>query len=496
MPNKPKLPPQMGKPLLFIAAFALGVVSMPLVFGLLTKYHLKGMVKDSNLPEGILLEVKSYDLGYFSSHALMNVIIMDPKQLNQPTELPHNVITFNVEADIKHGPFFKAGKLDTRTGLAHIHAYLEPDDIALSNEALEKTLAAIFIETEIVSLDATLSLTAALNAHLHSSDANYHADDGTVSWGGVDGTLFISRNNNVMDASLDISPMLLQATNKSSLDFSRISILSKAKRKDDMPWTGEQAINIPSFYMQDETGREIRFSNLIFTANSDIKDKLASVHVEGKADNLQLYTQIINDTKISMIIERLDAKSLIDFSKVTQKNVNELNEEEKRALTQALVTMLSPGASFKFSHNMNIEEGPVNADITVEFPNLSDNLKTDPIETVAQRLMMELQASLAMQTPNKWLETTLYNIALAKLPPNTPDQVDPVTKKKISPEEALRKDIDNQLKTLSQAGVLINDGTHYAFHLNYDKGNIILNGNKLTQEDITKLMNLFSDKQQ
>lgn len=484
----------MRKPLLFGAAFLVGIVTMPLVFGYLTKYRINTMLTEAKLPEGIILEMKSYNLGYLSSHAILNVMILDPKQLQQPTEVSRHVITFNIEAEINHGPIFNAGKLEHRTGLAHIHAYLEPDDIALANEDFAKTLASIFAEKEIVSLDATINYTGALSAHLHSSDANYHADDGSVSWGGVDGTLYLSRNNNVLDASLDISPMLLQAENKSSLDFSRISILSKAKRNDDMPWVGEQAINVPSFYMRDETGREIRFSNLLFTASSDIKNKLASVHVEGKADNLQLYTQAIQDTQITMLIENLDAKSLVAFSKVTQNNVNELNEDEKRALTQALVTMLSPGALFKFTHKMDIAEGPVSAEISVQFPNLSEAVEKDPIETVAQRLMMELDASLSMETPSKWLEDTLYNIALSKLPPNAPTQVDPVTKKNITPQEALRKDINDQLKTLSQAGVLINDGTHYAFHLNYDKGNIVLNGNKLTQEDITKLMNLFSNK--
>lgn len=484
----------MRKPVLFIAAFVIAAVTMPLVFGLVTKHRLTSLISEAQVPEGILLELKSYDMGYFSSHALLQVMVLDPKQLQEPTEIPRNVFAFNVEADIKHGPIFMGSNLNAHTGLAHIHAFLTPESIAPANKELAKTLAAIFTEKEVISINASLSLFAALNATLQSSNANYQADDGTVSWGGIDGSLYLSSNNNVMKATIDIAPMLLQAENTSSLDFSRISIISDAERDDDMPWTGEQAINVPSFYMKDENGREIRFSNLLVTANSAITDDIAHMHVEGKAENLQLYTQKIENTVISMDVNNLNAASLVAFSKVTQNNMSELSDDEKRALTQALVNMLSPGAVFKFSHEMTIPEGPVNALVQVKFPDLSEAVKKDPIETIAQRLMMELNASLSMETPSAWLEDMLYNIALSKLPANAPSQTDPVTKKSISPQEALRKDINDQLKALSQAGVLISDDSHYAFHLNYERGNIVLNGNRLTQEDIAKLMGLFSGK--
>jgi uncharacterized protein YdgA (DUF945 family) len=485
--RQPSPKKSLKNPLIFVGAFLFALVTMPFVFGSLANYRLHQLVKDAKLPDGIILEIKSYDQGYLHSQLLMNVLIIDPKQLQQPNEIARNVVSFNVAADINHGPFFNAGRLGFNSGLAHIHAYLKAEDIAMDNAAFAQTLDDIFTEQEIVSLDATLSLLGALKVNIHSSDANYQADDGSVSWGGIDGTLYISGSNRVMKASLDVSPMLLQASNKSSLDFSRISIISDAHRKGDMPWIGEQSINVPSFFMRDETGREVKFSNLIFTAKSDIENELASVQVEGKANNLQLYTQAINDTQISMKIDRLDAKSLVTFSKVTQNDVNTLDEEEKRSLTHALVTMLSPGATFTFTHNMMLNEGPVNADISVVFPDLTDNIDKDPIETVAQDLMMKLSASLSMQTPSQWLEDTLYNIALSKLPPNASSQKDP--------QAALRHDINDQLKTLSQAGVLLNDGTNYSFLLKYELGNIILNGNKLSQEDITKLMNLFSGKQ-
>jgi hypothetical protein len=69
-----------------------------------------------------------------------------------------------------------------------------------------------------------------------------------------------------------------------------------------------------------------------------------------------------------------------------------------------------------------------------------------------------------------------------------------VTNQKITPQEALHRQIKNQLKTFTQAGILVSDETHYAIHMNYDNGVITLNGNKLTQDDLIKLMSVISKK--
>jgi uncharacterized protein YdgA (DUF945 family) len=481
----------MRKILLFSAAFILAIATMPFVFGLLTEHRINNAIAQADLPEGVLLELKSYDRGYLKSHALMNVTLVE-LQPAESTSSPAKMLSFNVEADMRHGPFFKAGKLGYRTGMSHIHAYIKPEDLGMANEELAKTISAIFADKEIVGVDAILNILGDFEAFFHSSAANFNADGDSVTWGGIEGNIALSRDNNKIKTSLNISPMLLQSKNKASLDFSKISILSDATRETGMPWVGEQSLNIPSFFMRNEQGDEVRFSNLLVTAASEVKDNLASAQMNAKADNLQLLSQLIQETQLRFSVDKIDAKSFVEFSKITQNNINDLTEEERSELTLSLISMLSPGTLIEFQHDMNIAEGPVNTKLTVQFPDLTQADDKLPPEVLMQRLFTEITAALSMQAPSQWLEASLVRIALGDLPADAPPRIDPVTKAKMTAQEGLQLDISNQLKALSQAGVLVNDGTHYAFQLNYQNGGIMLNGNKLTQDDIMRLMAMFS----
>jgi uncharacterized protein YdgA (DUF945 family) len=481
----------MRKILLFSAAFILAIATMPFVFGLLTEHRVNNAIQQANLPEGVLIEVKSYDRGYLQSHALMNITLVDI-QAPETSEQPPKILTFNLEADMRHGPFFKAGALGYRVGMAHVHAYIKPEDLGMANEQLAKTISAVFADKEIVGVDAVLNMFGDFDSQFHSSAANFHDDGNSVTWGGIQGKLYLSGDNNKIKTTLNISPMLLQSKDKSSLDFSEISIISEAKRKTDMPWVGEQSLNIPSFFMRNEQGDEVRFSHLIVTAGSKVEGKLTSAHMDAKADNLQLLSQLIQDTQLRIAVDKLDAKSFIEFSKITQNNINDLTDDQRRDLTLSMINMLSPGTLIEFQHDMNIAEGPVNTKLTIQFPDLTQADDKLPPEVLTQRLFTEINAALSMQAPNKWLENSLVNIAASSLPADAPAHIDPVTKVKMTAQEALHHDISNQLKALSQAGILVNDGTHYAFQLNYQNGVITLNGNKLTQDDIMRLMSMFS----
>jgi uncharacterized protein YdgA (DUF945 family) len=481
----------MRKILLFSAAFILALVTMPFVFGLLTEHRIKSTLAEAELPEGMILGLKSYDLGYLNSHAVVNMTILDA---DHPQATPIQTLSFNIEADIQHGPLLKSKDNTYHQGLSDIHIYIKPEDLALANESLAQSIQKIFADQNILSIYTTLGLNGTLNSHLHSSAANYQAEDGSINWGGVNGDIKMTGDNNEVDVVLDIAPMLMQTSTHASLDFSRISLLSNAKRHDEMPWVGEQALSIPSFFMRDDNGHEMRFSNLLINAKTNLDGKLTDMNFSAKADNLELYKQPISDMKLDMSISKLDAKNFVKFSELSQTNVSLMSDEEKSAFTRIVINMLSPGTLFEFKHDMNIPEGPINTQITLQFPQITEALDKEPNEILSQRLLKEINATLAMQTPKQWLENTLYSLGLPQIPADAPAVIDPVTDQKITPQEALHRQIKNQLKTFTQAGILVGDETHYAIHMNYDNGVITLNGNKLTQEDLIKLMSVISKK--
>lgn len=479
----------MRKILIFVVAFGLALVSMPFVFGLLAEHRIKSALAQADLPEGMIVEIKSYDLGYRHSHALTTVSIIEPPQPGAHEAAPAEKLSFNIEADITHGPWIKSGP-----GLAQVHVYIKPEDLALANEQLAESIRKVFAEKYILSVDTHIGLTGTLHSLLESSPANYHGEDGSITWGGAKGEILMAGNNNQVDVMVDIAPMLIQANNQASLDFSRISILSNAKRSNDMPWVGEQSLSIPSFYMKDQTGSELRFSNLLMTGKSGVEGKLTDMHFTVKADDLEMYKQKMTNLSLDLMISKLEALNFVKFSNLSQTNMNMMTEEQKQEFTRIVINMLSPGTAFDLKHDMKIAEGPVNSQLSLKFPDIAASLNKETNEALAQVLLKDIQASLALQAPKKWLEETLYSLGTAQIPANAPAMIDPVTNQKITPQEAIHREIKNQLKTFTQSGILVADETHYALNISYDAGAITLNGNKLTQDDVVKLMKVISGK--
>lgn len=485
----------MRKPLIFLIAVIFAFATMPFVFGVFTKYKLEKIVSELKPPQGVFIELADYELGYLNSYARINIKMYDPKEAMQPAELPTKSFEFNTHLDIKHGPFFKSDD-GFNVGFAFIHNYTRLRDIIITDEVALKGIEEFVGTNELISFHAIVGLTGSLTGRMHSTNLNYQSDDFSINWPGAEGYLYLSGDSNTLDANLDIAPMLLNAKDDVVVDFSRMTFASNAKRESNMPWMGEETFSIPAFYLRDNEGNEIRFSNFIVTAASTINKNLANVTVEARADNIKFFEQEILDTKFSLILDHLDAPSLMKFSEVTKGDEAKLTDKQKQQLTFALIDMLSPGALFSVEHDMKLPEGDIKAKVFVQFPDLSAQKDVEPPEAIAQKLIMRLNAALNFQAPTVWLENMLHSIAVNKLPPNLPAQKDPTTGQMVSPQQALRTDIKNQLSAMGQAGVLVTDDKHYSLQLDYENGNIILNGNTLTQEDINNLMQLFSNEPQ
>lgn len=466
------------------------ILLTPLIFGLMAKHKLNQLIAETALPNGLNIRLQDYDMGYLRSHAVLEVTLFDPESLNAPAELPKQTITFYTQADIHHGPLAYTDD-GLHFGMGYVHAYITPGDIGVNSIRQAFENKEIFGSDKVVDIHALLGMTGAFSIEVESSPISFKTDASFVKWDGMKAVWYLSGNGKAMSFHFDISPMVLQGENESALEYSRIVITSDATRKDDTPWVGEQSINLPMFYFKDEHGNLIRFNNMMATAISEIKQQLAHVNVSARADTIQIMNQAIDSTELNVDLSNVDAASLVRFSQLSQGNSKSLTPEQRKALTYTLIDMLSPGAQFNLSHDVKMPEGEAVTNIHIDFPNLSDIKNNEPPETIAQMLIMQLQAGLELSLPSEWLENTLYNIALAKLPANAPSQVDAATGQTITPQQALRKDIKNQLATLSSNGILVSDNKDVAFNLQYNQGNIVLNGQTLTQEDLNKLMSIF-----
>lgn len=470
------------------------LVASPYLMGLWAKKEVKRLVAVTPLPPGLYLEVQDYQLGYISSTFTLYVKMLDPAMAFEPAEIPKHEVEFLSQARIQHGPLLMTNR-GLCMGLAYLHGTLAIDDLIMLTSETKQGLRSYFEDSELISIDATLGLTGSWEGTFDSTRVNFDDPQGKVQWGGISGELqyFGGLRTPENKIGIKISPLLLQSKSEhpAIVDSAQIKIFSNTLMTEEGLWVGSQFVEIPAFYLKDEQSNEIRFDHFKAMSKSNIEQNLAQVQLKAGADNIIFFTQRINTIDFNVSIDKLDAKSLVEFGSVANTSSNSMTNKERQALTFALIGMLSPGAELNLNHLMKLDEGDVVAKLKMVFPDLSKERTQQPPETIAQQLIMKLDALLSLTMPMHWLEDSLYRIALARLPENAPPHKDPKTGVVIPAKDALRNDINDQLKILSEQRILINNGTTYTFLLGYKDGVISLNGTVLSQEDIQKLLSVF-----
>lgn len=470
----------------------------PYLTGLWAKKQVHQLVAKAPLPPGLYLEIQNYDLGYMTSTFTLYVKMLDPAMAFEPAEIPKQQIEFLSQATINHGPIFKT-KRGLGLGIGHLQGTLGMDDLIMLSEETKKNVQAYFEESELFNIEATLGFTGYWNAHFESTRVQFDDPNGTIQWGGISGEIQYSGGLHSPKNKIGIlvSPLLLQSKTEhpAIVDSAEIKIYSDTAMSKEKLWVGSQTIQMPAFYLKDEQNNEIRFDHFQATSQSDIKDNLAEAQLKASAKNITFFSQKMKNIDFSMNISKLDAKSLVEFAALSNGSSNTMTNKERQALSFALIGMLSPGAEFHMNHVMNMDEGDLTATLDFVFPDLSKARDQEPPETVAQQLIMKMSATLSLAMPNTWLQDTLYRIALARLPENAPSHKDPKTGVVTSAKDALKNDIIDQLKTLSEQRIIVDDGKQYTFLLGYNQGAISLNGTLLSQEDIQKLMSVFKPQE-
>lgn len=470
----------------------------PYLTGLWAKKQVQQLIAKAPLPAGLYLEVQNYQLGYLSSTFSLYVKMLDPAMAFEPAEIPKQQIEFLTQAKIHHGPIFKT-RNGLGIGIGHLHGSLGMDDLIMLSEETKKNVQAYFEESEIFNIEASLSFLGYWDAFFHTTRVHFDDPNGSIQWGGISGQMQYSGGLGTPKNKIGIliSPLLLQSKGEhpATVDSAQIKIYSDTSMSKEKLWVGSQTIQIPAFYLKDEQNNEIRFDHFQVVSKSDIVDEQAQAHLKATAKDVTFFSQKMKDINFSVDVSKLDAKSLVEFAALSNNSSNNMTNKERQALSFALIGMLSPGAEFHMKHAMDMDEGVMTAALDFIFPDLSKSRDQEPPETIAQQLIMKMSATMSLAMPNHWLEDTLYRVALARLPENAPPHKDPKTGVITSAKDALRNDIADQLKTLSEQHIIINNGKDYTFLLGYNQGAISLNGTVLSQEDIQKLMSVFKPQE-
>lgn len=471
----------------------LTLAALPYFSGMLAKYQLKNFIETLVLPEGVSIQLSDYHVRYARSWAQLEITVEEPAYSDLPLsgffEHEGQSHVSYVRLKIFHGPIFPTETERLAVGLGRVAFYAKAKDIAPANATLQDALENFFEKNELLSGNTRLGFFGNLVTTFSTAPAYYKSPEGSLSFEGVNGTLIVSLDLNRINLDLHVSPLLLQGKHNSVIDMAAMTLTSDGERAENTPWVGTQTMSLPSFYLHDEDGNTVRFSEFLLDTASQVKKGTANITLHATAKDLDIFEQKISLASFKLILDNLNAKGLADFSRLAQ-NADNLDEEEWHdARRLALIDMFKQGANASLDYDLTVPEGKVLAQANVDFPDIQKEKGTP--EHFAQQLILKMKASLSLHAPLMWLENTLFTMTLPHLPADAPPVVDPHTKKTVPARDALRIEITDQFNALNAAQVLITDQGNSAFSLRYESGSLFLNGKPLTSEDLVKLMTIL-----
>ncbi|MFI4955695.1 MAG: DUF945 family protein [Gammaproteobacteria bacterium] len=479
---------------LLIGLFAFLVLgSLPYLSGLIVEYQLNNFIGNLALPEGVSVKVDGYHVRYARSWAQIEITATKPAYPDMPFasffKYTGDTHVSYIRLKIFHGPIFPKENDRLTMGLGRIAFYAKANDLAPANAILQDSLENFFEKNEIIAGNATLTLLGNLDIDFATAPAYYKSDEGSLSFEGVTGKASVSTDLNRIKLDLHVSPLLLQGKHDSMIDMAAMTLASEGERSKNSPWVGKQTMSLPSFYLRDEAGNTIRFNQFTLDTASHVKSGLANITLNAAANDVEFFNEKFINTTFKLIMDKLDAKGLADFSRISH-HQDELSEGDWQvARRNALIDMFKKGAELSLIYTLTVEQGKVLAEAQVQFPDLHKEEGTP--EHFAQQMILKMKASLSLHAPLMWMEDTLYRMALPHIPADAPPVTDPHTKQTIPAREALRMEISDQFNALNEAQVLITDQGNSAFNLRYEGGKILLNGKSLTPEDLVKLMSIL-----
>ncbi len=476
---------------IFALVFVVIIAALsPFAFGLYTEHYYKRLVGEAQLPQGVYMELATYKRGYLRSEASYELNVYQPGAT--PQAIPELVLTLTGHDEIHHGPLFLEAPF---FAAATTRSYITADDIDISG-ITHRDISEFFDDEAIIEANSIISFNQSIATNIKISGINEQVNDALyIQWDGLDTQVKLSKNLFKHFISIDFSPLLVQVDEKPILDISRITLVSDAKRTSTTPWIGEQDISIPAISYENKAGDRLRLDDFMLSADTTMKKGVANFDMNIRAGNLEIMSELIENLNISASFHHMDAASLLRIGQIIH-GEETLSPKDKQELSQTVIYLFTPGSEITVDGSAHLDTGDIEGNINILFPDVTAITDEETAEAVAQALVMRLEADLSYSVPMGTLEEILYFIASQGIPANATVVVNEETGETMPVQDLIRQSVNEEITLLSNNNILLSDGKSYTLQLGYDRGAVILNGARLEQEDLARIMSIFNQQPQ
>jgi len=476
--------------------------------GYITENSVKQTFSYLNRIKGLHTNVKTYNRGWFTSTADVELKYKMPQQIikgNAGTTqtIPEAVYTLLVPLKVHHGPVIFAGDGSVHFGLGYGYTLLNlPTQV-------KKQLQLMVTEQ---SKMPKLSLSIFVN-YLNSKYVSFGVpaftlyakeDGGTFEWQGMVSTTSISSNMDNIDGTFNIKGLQI-AKDKAELKMGSFVTEYDLHQASNGLMLGTASIEFPMLILNSDGKKIFEIDDVSIKSSNDIEDNLFNASISASVDKIYSDGKNYGPGKFVMSLKNIDADVLAKINAQATSVRDGSDEERKRvffAMLPELPKLFTQGAEFNISElTFTMPQGAIDGHMKLALPKVDT---TNPFQ-----MIQKIRGNGKISIPADVLKMTLVQTAkenLAKKPDlqqaiirqmqqnsntgaasnstqTSADAADASTQTEQTTQQS-SVDLDQMaeaqakqdLAKMVQTGMIVKQGSSYVIEFNLEKGKLTING--------------------
>lgn len=495
--------------------------------GVATEHTLKKNIGVVNQSNGVLVEIRQYDRGWFRSKAMLNWRFHMPARVvknqdGQAITLPSQDYNVEMPLAIYHGPIIFMGP-HVRFGLGYAYS-----DLTIPEQYVQKFSSMFGDGSSKPILKLSIFVNYLNNSRLHLDLPAFKLvskqGGGTFQWEGMSSDVSASSDLRNIDGSVIIDGASLVKNNMKAT-LGKINSQYDLHRTDNGLYLGNASVGLPSLDVMENEKNTLNVEQLNLQSSSHVDNDLFSSRFKASLLKVTALDKSFGPAELSVAIKNLDADTLARINQQANKLQQGTDSDRQQALfamLPELPKLFGKGAQFEISKlSFVMPDGNVEGELFISLPKgdvgnpfqllkkveghgklklPATVLKGIVKASIKQKLLSQpsLPQAMAQQMQNgapansteaKPAEVT--SPAQAKQAPANTTAGDAVTtsgNSQVPSAPTAAVDVDAQAATeadaklaaLVKSGLFVLNGTDYVIDLNLADGQLTVNGNPFT----------------
>lgn len=488
----------MKKILGLVVILAVLVLASYYGMGYKTEQKLRESVNFINQTNGIVVNIKQYHRGWFTSKADFDWTIHIPERVTQVNgqsqTQPAQDYTMQMPLKIYHGPIIFSDKgLKFGLGFAHTNLNLPESYVQQfnSNFTSESTIPKIDMDFFVSYLGNTRIDTAVPSFSLYTKQG-----DVKFQWLGMLASTNVASNLNKIGGSIHIKGVDF-SKEKVDTKLSTVSSEYQLHKTENGLFLGDASLSFPLFTALNNGQKILELFQFNFSTQSDIENGLFSSHLKTSLDKMIANNITYGPANLEISIQNLDGDALARLNAEAQQAQHGTDTQKQQALlamVPELPKLFSKGAVFEInSLSFVMPQGTIEGNLKVTLPK---GQTTNPFE-----LMQKIQGSGRIKVPAAVVRQVVTESIKQKLMAPPPanqttetgtgtgtgiaQQIQPTTNPTDNAQAAMNAtDVsqqavalaDKQLAAMLQNGLIVQQGNDFVLVFTFNQGQLTING--------------------